>query len=135
MAGWVLPALGYLFLLGALGVTLKLALKDVEWQQVVLWAPILYGAFAVGSAIFAGTRLPFGAGGGWAFASAVCLAGAGILIFVALDRGPASQVVPVTAAYPVITLIGSALFLSERITVVRGIGTVLVVVGVALLSR
>jgi transporter family protein len=89
MAGWVLPALGYLFLLGALGVTLKLALKDV----------------------------------------------AGILIFVALDRGPASQVVPVTAAYPVITLIGSALFLSERITVVRGIGTALVVVGVALLSR
>jgi transporter family protein len=135
MAGWVLPALGYVFLLGAFGVTLKLALKHVEWQQVVLWAPILYGVFAVASAVFAGTRLPFGAGGGWAFASAVCLVGAGILIFVALDRGPASQVVPLTSAYPVITLIGSALFLSERITVVRGIGTALVVVGVALLSR
>jgi transporter family protein len=135
MAGWVLPAAGYLLLLGALGVTLKLALRDVEWQQVVLWAPILYGAFAVGTAIFAGTRFPLGAGGGWAFASALCLAGAGILIFVALDRGPASQVVPLTSAYPVITLIGSAIFLSEKITLVRGLGTALVVAGVALLSR
>ena len=42
---------------------------------------------------------------------------------------------PVTSAYPVVTLIGAALFLSEKITFVRGIGTGLVVAGVVLLSR
>jgi bacterial/archaeal transporter family protein len=135
MSGWVLPAAGYLLLLGALGVTLKLALRDVEWQQVVLWAPIFYGLFAIGSVVLSGTRLPLGAGAWWALASGFCLAAAGVLIFVALDRGPASQVVPLTSAYPVVTLVGSALFLSEKITVVRGVGTALVVVGVAMLSR
>jgi uncharacterized membrane protein len=34
-----------------------------------------------------------------------------------------------------VTVIGSALFLSEKITLIRGIGTALVVVGVVLVSR
>ena len=42
---------------------------------------------------------------------------------------------PATSAYPVVTVIGSALFLSEKITLVRGIGTALVIAGVVLLSR
>jgi uncharacterized membrane protein len=34
-----------------------------------------------------------------------------------------------------VTVIGSALFLSEKLTLVRGIGTALIVLGVVLLSR
>jgi len=65
----------------------------------------------------------------------LCAAAGLILLFVALTRGEASTVVPATAAYPVVTLAGSALFLSESVTVARVAGTVLVIAGVVLLSR
>jgi drug/metabolite transporter (DMT)-like permease len=44
-------------------------------------------------------------------------------------------VTPVSSAYPLVTLAGSALFLAEKITLVRGFGAALVVAGVVLLSR
>jgi transporter family protein len=135
VSGWVLPTVGYIVLLGAAGVTIKLALRTIEWQQLVLWVPIVYALFAVGLVAFAGTRFPGGVGSAWAAFSAVCAAGALILLFVALTKGDASKVVPITSAYPVITLIGSALFLAERVTTPRVVGMVLVVVGVAVLSR
>jgi drug/metabolite transporter (DMT)-like permease len=82
-----------------------------------------------------GTRFPLGAGGAWAAATAVCAAASLILLFFALTKGEASTVVPAGSAYPVVTLIGSALFLSESITVARIAGTLLIVAGVVLLSR
>jgi drug/metabolite transporter (DMT)-like permease len=39
------------------------------------------------------------------------------------------------SAYPIVTVIGSALFLGEKITLVRGIGTGLVISASCLLSR
>ena len=135
MAGWILPALAYVVLLGAGGVTAKLALRTISWQQLVLWVPIAYLVVSAGLLLLGGTRFPLGAGGAWAAATAVCASSALVLFFYALTKGPASQVTPATSAYPVITVIGSALFLAEKITLVRGIGTALVVLGVVLLSR
>jgi hypothetical protein len=37
MSGWVLPALLYIVFLGAAGVTTKLALRTITWEQMVLW--------------------------------------------------------------------------------------------------
>ena len=135
MAGWILPTLAYILLIGAAGVTAKLALRTISWQQLVLWVPLVYLVFAIAFVVFGGARLPLGGGGAWAVATAFCAAAGLILLFVALTRGEASKVVPATAAYPAVTLVGSALFLSESITVVRVAGTVLVVAGVVLLSR
>ena len=135
MAGWVLPALAYVVLLGAGGVTAKLALRTITWQQLVLWVPIAYLVVSVGLVLLGGTRFPLGAGGAWAAATAVCASSALVLFFYALTKGPASQVTPATSAYPIVTVVGSALFLAEKITIVRGVGTALVVLGVALLSR
>jgi uncharacterized membrane protein len=135
MAGWIPPTIGYIFILGAGGVTAKLALRTITWQQLVLWVPIAYIVFSAGLLIFRGTTFPLGVGGGWAAATAVCASSALILFFYALTKGPASQVTPATSAYPIVTVIGSALFLSERLTLVRGLGTALVVAGVVLLSR
>lgn len=135
MAAWVLPTLGYTVMLGAAGVTSALALRTISWEQLVLWVPIAYAVFAIIFVVFRGARFPLGAGGGWAALTAVLAAGSLILLFVALTRGDASQVVPAGSAYPVVTMIGSALFLSESITVPRVIGTLLVVAGVVLISR
>jgi uncharacterized membrane protein len=133
-AGWIPPTLAYVLLLGAAGVTAKLALRTITWQQLVLWVPLLYLAF---SAVFVagGTRFALGSGGAWAAATAVCASSALVLFLYALTKGPASQVTPASSAYPIVTVIGSALFLSEKLTLVRGLGTALVVAGVVLLSR
>jgi uncharacterized membrane protein len=135
MAGWILPALAYIVLLGAGGVTAKLALRTISWQQLVLWVPIAYLVVSAGLMLLGGTRFPLGTGGAWAAVTAVFASSALVLFFYALTKGPASQVTPATSAYPVITVIGSALFLAEKITLVRGMGTALVVLGVVLLSR
>ena len=51
------------------------------------------------------------------------------------EQATFSQVTPASSAYPIVTVIGSALFLSEKLTLIRGLGTALVVAGVVLLSR
>jgi transporter family protein len=135
MAGWALPALGYVLILGAGGVTAKLALRTISWEQLVLWVPIAYAVFSLLLVAFRGATFPLGVGGAWAAATAFAASSALILFFYALTKGEASQVTPVTSAYPVVTVVGAALFLSEKITLVRGIGTALVVAGVVLLSR
>jgi uncharacterized membrane protein len=135
MPAWILPTIGYILVLGAAGVTAKLALRTITWEQLVLWVPVAYIVFSFLLLVFKGTTFPLGVGGGWAAATAVAASSALILFFYALTKGPASQVTPATSAYPVVTVIGSALFLSEKITLVRGVGTALVVAGVVLLSR
>ena len=135
MAGWLPPTIAYILILGAGGVTAKLALRTISWQQLVLWVPVAYIVFSVLLVIFKGARLPLGVGGGWAAVTGFAAAAALILFFYALTKAPASQVTPATSAYPVVTVIGSALFLSEKITLVRGLGTALVIAGVVLLSR
>ena len=135
LTGWIPPTLAYVLLLGAAGVTAKLALRTITWQQMVLWVPILYVAYSVILVTVSGTRFPLGAGGAWAAVTALCASSALLLFLYALTKGPASQVTPASSAYPIVTVVGSALFLSEKITLVRGIGTALVVVGVVLLSR
>src|SRR5439155_1544544 len=117
------------------GVTAKLALRTTSWRQLELWVPVVYIVFSIFLLFVQGTKFPLGVGGGWAAATALAASSALILFFYALTKGEASQVTPVTSAYPVVTVIGSALFLSEKITLVRGLGTALVIAGVVLLSR
>jgi len=124
----------YIVLLGATGVTTKLALRTIDWRQMVLWLPVCYALFCIGFVLANGTRFPLGTGGAWAALTAFCAAAALILFFYALTKGDASVVVPVGSAAPVVTLIGSAIFLSESVSPPRVIGTLLVVAGVFLIG-
>jgi drug/metabolite transporter (DMT)-like permease len=135
MDGWIPPTIGYIVLLGASGVTAKLALRTITWEQLLLWVPIVYLVIALALVGLKGASFPLGGGGAWAVATAFCVSSALLLFFYALTKGPANQVTPATSAYPIVTVIGSALFLSEKITLIRGLGTALVVSGVVLLSR
>jgi uncharacterized membrane protein len=116
-------------------VTAKLALRTITWEQLVLWLPIAYIFFCILLVAFRGASFPVGVGGAWAAVTAFAASSALILFFYALTKGPASQVTPATSAYPIVTVIGSALFLAEKITLIRGVGTALVILGVVLLSR
>lgn len=135
LMSWLLPALGNALALGLMGIVLKYALKTITWQQAVLWVPLAYAAIALVLIFGFGTRFPVGVGGAWAALTAVLAAAALVLVFVALDRGKASIVVPVTSIYPIVTLVGSAVFLAEGVTVPKVVGTLLVVAGATLVTR
>ena len=57
-----------------------------------------------------------------------------ILFFFTLSKTKASVLVPLTALYPVITILLSFLFLKEKVTLIQGIGVVLAIVASVLLS-
>jgi len=50
--------------------------------------------------------------------------------FIALKRGATSQIVPIAAAYPLVTAILSVLILGGHVTFLRLIGTILIVAGI-----
>ncbi|MEM5879531.1 MAG: EamA family transporter, partial [Candidatus Aenigmatarchaeota archaeon] len=54
--------------------------------------------------------------------------------YLALEQGKACIVIPLTALYPLITLILSILFLREKITFYQGVGILLAILAVFLIS-
>ena len=134
MSGWVLPSLVYIAFLGALGVTTKLALRHVGWQDVIVWTTIVYVLISAAMLALGQVKIGLGAGTMAAIASGVLASTALIALYIALGRGEASTVVPFTSAYPVITLILSAFVLAEKITPLKGAGALVVVIGVVMIS-
>lgn len=134
MSGWVLPSLVYIAFLGGLGVTTKLALRHVGWQDVIVWTTIVYVLISAAMLALGQVKIGLGAGTVAAIASGVLASTALIALYIALGRGEASTVVPFTSAYPVITLILSALVLAEKITPLKGAGALVVVIGVVMIS-
>ena len=135
MIDWLAPALGFVLTQASLGVTMKFALRGIDWPQILLSAGLVYVLTASILVALEDTTLPFGAGWQWGALSGICAAATLVLFFVALRGGQASQVVPVTAAYPMASAIMAAILLSESITPLRAIGTGLVVTGIVILGR
>jgi transporter family protein len=135
MSGWILPSIGYAVTLGSLGVFTKLALRSLHWTELVVWAAACYAVATVILVGPYGVRLHLGFGGAMAALAGMMAVLGLVLIFVALGRGDVSQVIPVTSSYPVLTLLVSAVVLSEEITLTGVLGTLLVVSGVIVLTR
>lgn len=57
-----------------------------------------------------------------------------ILFFFTLSKTKASVLVPLTALYPVVTVLISFLLLKEKVSIIQGIGIVLAVIASILLS-
>ena len=130
---WLAPSLAFIFVAGLLGVTTKLALEELSWQQLMLWTTLVY--VVIGTVLVAsGVRISFGEGAGWGVVSGALAVCGLVMLFLALGPGEVSQVVPVTASYPVVTMVFAAVILGERITGRRLVATVLVVGGVIMLS-
>lgn len=130
---WLLPTLLYVVLLGGLGVTGKLALRGLGWQELIIWTAIAYSACAV-VFLALGTGVKLEVNTWWALASALIVPAALILLYVALGNGEASKIIPISAAYPAVTLVLAGLFLGEAVTLVKLGGLGLVLIGVVLLT-
>jgi transporter family protein len=133
-AAWLVPTLAYVVTLGALGVTSKLALRTLDWQELVIWSAGAYLLVAVILLTVGGGSIHLETNSWWAALSAFIVVSSLILLYVALGNGEASKIIPITAAYPAVTLIGAALFLSESITAAKIGGMMLVLAGVVVLT-
>jgi transporter family protein len=74
-----------------------------------------------------GLKYAVGAGLGSYFGS--------LAFLVAVDRGSASVVVPLTAMYPLVTIILGVLVLKERLTTSHKVGVILALAAIFFLSR
>jgi transporter family protein len=133
-ARWLVPTAFYVILVGAIGVTGQLALRSLRWQDLLVWTAIGYVMVAAVILIRGDAALGLTAANGWAALSAAMAIGGLIAFYVAVGHGEVSKIVPITATYPAVTLVLSALFLAESVTLLRCVGTGLVIGGVALIS-
>lgn len=133
-ASWLAPALVYVVILGALGVTSKLALRTLSWHDLLLWTGIAYLLVASVLLLLGEASFRVDENFGWAALSAIIAPSALILLYVAVGNGEASRVFTVTAAYPAATLALAAIFLSESVTLAKLGGMLLVLSGVVLIS-
>jgi transporter family protein len=134
MTRWILPALGYIALTGALGITTKLALANTGWRQLLVWGAIAYAVFS-GLFILTGTRPNLGQGVVWAVLSGILAAATFALYMIAVGRGEVSKTVPFMSAYPVVTVLLSVVVLSEQVKLAQIAGVCLEIGGLVLLAR
>jgi len=132
---WIPPTVGYIFLVGALGVTSKYALRSLSWQEVILWTAVAYAVTTV-ILVSTGTSLRFhgGLNGGMAAVTAFIAPLSLCLLYVALRDGEVTRVIPVSSVYPLVTAALALLFLDEQFSATRLVGTAFVVVGVVFLT-
>jgi transporter family protein len=133
--GWLFPTLVYVFTTATLAIVSKFALRTLSWQDMLVWMGAAYTVVVTVLLASGSTRLELTAGSGWAIVSASLVIGGLVLLYLALGRGEASKIVPVTASYPAVTLILSVLVLSESLTVGRVVGVALVASGVMVITR
>lgn len=131
---WILPTLYYVVAVGSLGIFGKVALRTLQWPDLILWTGIGYIAVAAVLLAVGRTRVAFVPGTFWAILAGATAISSLVALYLALGRGEVGTVSAVTAAYPVVSLVLAAAFLAEDLTVARGVGAALVVGGVAVLS-
>ena len=131
---WLVPTLGYILAVGALGVTSKLALRTLSWQTLIMWTGI--GYVVVGGVLMAlgQAKLTFVSDTPWAVLSGALAIGGLVSLYLALGTGEASKVVPITAAYPVVTVLLAAVVLAEGLSAAKVAGMGLVIAGVMVLT-
>jgi uncharacterized membrane protein len=135
MALWVLPAIGYILALGVMGITSKIAVQRVGWQELVLWTAAVYVGVATFLIATGQIRtVHWGYGSLMAAVSGGLAASGLILFFIVVKEANVSRAVPFMASYPVVTIILAFLVLSERLTLVQAAGAGLVVAGLVVLS-
>lgn len=121
---------------GAWGFLGKLALQHHMTPVNLFLAEAIVGAFCAMLLAFRVFARPEAQPGHWnayGVASGAAMAVGLATYYLALERAPASAVVPLTAVYPLVTVLLSHALLHERIGLSQWIGVALICAGSALL--
>ncbi len=133
----VLGGILLLLLWGAYGIAGKFAVREIG-LQVLLWSPVVWvlmlpACFLIFKELWP-PRFDNFAGIGWAIGAGL-LGVSGTIVFYWLLRGaPTNVVVPISALYPVVTVVLAFFILHEALTPMRIAGIALAVVAIWLLS-
>ena len=135
MEGWIVPAVAALILWGIVGVLQKLGSNRVGADSLLIWVTAGYVLVLPLILLRSESVMPsppailLGIVAG-------CVNGLGTwLLFRSLEHGAkASVAVPLTALYPVVTVILAFIFLSERLSPREWLGVLLAVCGGVMLS-
>lgn len=131
---WLIPTIGCAVALGVWGVAGKLALRSLAWGDLLVINAAIYLIAAIVLLALGRAGVHLESNSWWALLAAFSTVGALVLFYLALEGAEVSKVVPITAAYPAVTLVLSAIFLAEDVSLVKVGGMVLVVGGVIVLS-
>jgi len=134
MIHWIVPASGYVVALGLIGITTKVAMQHVGWQEIVVWTAAAY--FVAVVVLFATGQmrtLHFDQSGAWAALSGGLAAGGLICFCIVVRQADLGRAIPYMASYPIVTVVLAALVLSERISLLEGVGIGLVMSGLLVL--
>ena len=132
----LLGGLALLLLWGVFGITSKLAIREVG-LQIVIWSQVASLALFPLYFIFFKELLPLKittTGVGFALVSGLLGTSGALVLYLLLRDAPASVIIPISALYPIITVLLAAVFLQEALTLPRVAGVVLGAAAVWLLS-
>ncbi len=134
---WLVYALLCLALWGLWGFLLKVASKGLDWKAVYFLSTAASFVLAVAVVMLSG-GIELGNKPRNLITMAIIAglaSGSGYIAFMkALGGGKASIVIPLTAAYPAITVALATTLLGEKLSTIQLIGVALTIVGCILLS-
>jgi len=120
---------------GFMGLFLKIASKYVDWPQTYIIANAVVFAAALLVYISQKPSIVVGSPGfNYALIAGFVSSFANIGFYSALQAGKAIVVIPLTSLYPVITVALSYLILHEEITLTKGLGIMLALLAIVLVS-
>ena len=134
-ASWIGPALLASVLWGIVGILQKLGANRVNAASLLIWVTVGYVVALPGFFLLAPmSGLTAGEIGLGILAGAVNGLGTWFL-FASLERGAkASVAIPLTALYPLVTVLMALVFLNERLSAREWLGVALAIAGGVLLS-
>ena len=135
MNSWQLFTVLTLVMWGIWGFASKLAANAVPPKPALLFQCV--GVLAFSLVVLGLERFHVswnGPGFGWAFVAGFFAFVGFLTYFAALEKGPVSVVVVVSALYPLVTILLSLVFLHERLNLRQGVGIVLAIVAAVILS-
>jgi len=132
---WLVSSLVAMVCWGIWGLLLKLGSKYFDWQQTFIITSIV--TLTASLLVFFWLRPSINvhsAGFGYVLSAGVLGLVALIAFYSSIGSGKAIIVVPLTALYPVVTIFLSYLVLHEEVSLVKGVGIVLALVAILLIS-
>lgn len=133
---WLYYAVASAVVWGFWGFLDKIVIDRSGWPILVIGSALTYVILVPAVTLHFGKAMwpPPGITWVWALLGGAAASVGMLLFYVALAKGNASIVVPLTAMYPVITVLLSLTILKERPSVFQIIGIILAVVAVVFLS-
>ena len=129
--GWLKPSLLALFFWGLWGFLTKLSAEEVPWQTTM----ILFGVCTLVIGAIAGPSKPQLDTFHFIALAAGIAGGVGFLyFFVALTKGPASIVIPLTSLYVAVASALAVILLSEPLTIKKILGILSAILAMVLLA-